>query len=284
MELHGAALERMLGCLQDAGAAGEKLLDRWPPIPWCRACSCSTDSIRSTSKRGYAAPSRRPGRARLRSRCGVERCDGGVVRIRLHGVESGFAARTVRSAVEDAIYQAAPDGPSLVMWGWRTSPRPISFRWRRSAVDHREGRLRSMPTERTEPARKCFRIPQRFAGAPAGGTLRVVRSRCGSRPRPPARAGQTATRLRVQCLRHPFQRTGRPAIQTRPAHIRFLADFRLTDAQWESLMIPINMAFFFKTAREQGWLRSIRARPAPPNRCCRWSPGRRSSLRIPVLQ
>jgi hypothetical protein len=30
-----------------------------------------------------------------------------------------------------------------------------------------------------------------------------------------------------------------------PRRIRFLLDFRLTDAQWESLLIPINMAFFF---------------------------------------
>ncbi len=30
-----------------------------------------------------------------------------------------------------------------------------------------------------------------------------------------------------------------------PRRIRFLRDFRLTDAQWESLAIPINMAFFF---------------------------------------
>lgn len=30
-----------------------------------------------------------------------------------------------------------------------------------------------------------------------------------------------------------------------PRRIRFLPDFRLTDAQWDSLLIPINMAFFF---------------------------------------
>jgi hypothetical protein len=30
-----------------------------------------------------------------------------------------------------------------------------------------------------------------------------------------------------------------------PRRIRFLQNFRLTDAQWESLLIPINMAFFF---------------------------------------
>ena len=32
-----------------------------------------------------------------------------------------------------------------------------------------------------------------------------------------------------------------------PKHIQFLSDFRMTDAQWESLMIPINMAFFYQS-------------------------------------
>ena len=33
-----------------------------------------------------------------------------------------------------------------------------------------------------------------------------------------------------------------------PQRILFLRDFRLTDSQWDSLMIPINMAFFFHSA------------------------------------
>ncbi len=33
-----------------------------------------------------------------------------------------------------------------------------------------------------------------------------------------------------------------------PKRIRYLPDFRLTDAQWESLLIPINMAFFFRSS------------------------------------
>ena len=33
--------------------------------------------------------------------------------------------------------------------------------------------------------------------------------------------------------------------KTVPRRIRFLADFHLTDAQWDGLMIPINMAFIF---------------------------------------
>ena len=33
-----------------------------------------------------------------------------------------------------------------------------------------------------------------------------------------------------------------------PRHIRYLADFQLTDSQWDGLMMPINMAFFFANA------------------------------------
>ena len=33
-----------------------------------------------------------------------------------------------------------------------------------------------------------------------------------------------------------------------PRRITILADFRMTDAQWDGLMIPINMAFFFKNS------------------------------------
>ena len=33
-----------------------------------------------------------------------------------------------------------------------------------------------------------------------------------------------------------------------PRRIRFLADFHLSDGEWESLTIPINMAFFFRSS------------------------------------
>jgi hypothetical protein len=36
-----------------------------------------------------------------------------------------------------------------------------------------------------------------------------------------------------------------------PRRIRFLPDFRMTDAQWDGLMVPIEMAFFFKSGAAQ---------------------------------
>lgn len=45
-----------------------------------------------------------------------------------------------------------------------------------------------------------------------------------------------------------------------PREIRFLPDFQLTDAQWDELMIPINMAFFFSSTPES---RIIALYPGP---------------------
>lgn len=35
-----------------------------------------------------------------------------------------------------------------------------------------------------------------------------------------------------------------------PQRVRYLSNFQLTDEQWEGLMIPINMAFFFQSSTE----------------------------------
>ena len=48
-----------------------------------------------------------------------------------------------------------------------------------------------------------------------------------------------------------------------PRRIRFLPDFHLTDAQWESLMIPINMAFFFNSTAA-GHVVALYPSPAGP--------------------
>ena len=46
--------------------------------------------------------------------------------------------------------------------------------------------------------------------------------------------------------------TGRTGSKYRrvPRQIRLLADFRMTDAEWDSLMIPINLAFFFQNSQD----------------------------------
>ena len=36
-----------------------------------------------------------------------------------------------------------------------------------------------------------------------------------------------------------------------PRRVQFLQDFQLTDAQWDGLMLPIEMAFFFKSSPQE---------------------------------
>ena len=42
-----------------------------------------------------------------------------------------------------------------------------------------------------------------------------------------------------------FSSQGETKYRRVPRRARFLPDFRMTDAQWDSLLIPINLAFFF---------------------------------------
>lgn len=44
-----------------------------------------------------------------------------------------------------------------------------------------------------------------------------------------------------------FSSRGETKYKRVPRRILFLAGFRLTDSQWDGLMMPINMAFFFKS-------------------------------------
>lgn len=48
-----------------------------------------------------------------------------------------------------------------------------------------------------------------------------------------------------------FYRNGETKFKAVPRTARFLADFRLTDGQWDSLLIPIALAFFLKGSVEQ---------------------------------
>ncbi len=45
-----------------------------------------------------------------------------------------------------------------------------------------------------------------------------------------------------------------------PRRVRFLADFQMTDSQWDGLMMPINMAFFFRSTPQN---RVVALYPSP---------------------
>jgi len=58
-----------------------------------------------------------------------------------------------------------------------------------------------------------------------------------------------------------FHAQGDTKFKRIPRRIRFLPDFQLTESQWNGLLMPINMAFFFKSTPQEG--RVIAMYPSP---------------------
>ncbi|HXB70217.1 MAG TPA: hypothetical protein VNY05_18335 [Candidatus Acidoferrales bacterium] len=119
MDLHGEALERVLQRLRGAGDAGEQVLDSLTadpvvasvlllyglhPLDFETRVRRALEKVRPTL-RSYATDAELIG------------TDSGAVRIRLRGVDNAFTARTVKSAMEEELYAAAPDAASLVLLG-----------------------------------------------------------------------------------------------------------------------------------------------------------------------
>ncbi len=57
-----------------------------------------------------------------------------------------------------------------------------------------------------------------------------------------------------------FNTEGQTKYKRVPRRVRYLADFRMTDSQWDALMMPINMAFFFKSTPQS---RVVALYPSP---------------------
>jgi hypothetical protein len=57
-----------------------------------------------------------------------------------------------------------------------------------------------------------------------------------------------------------FENQGQTKYKRVPRRVRFLTDFRMTDGQWDGLMMPINMAFFFRSTPQN---RVIALYPSP---------------------
>ena len=60
-----------------------------------------------------------------------------------------------------------------------------------------------------------------------------------------------------------FGSQGETVYRRVPRRIRYLSDFRMTDAQWEGLLIPIQLAFFFHSSR-MGRVVALYPSPAGP--------------------
>lgn len=124
LDLHGEALERVMQCVRRSGEPGQPITE-----------AMSSDAVVTSVLLLYGL---HPVDFETRVRQAVDKAqavlrlqgadaeltgtNGGTVRIRVHGVDSEFAARTVRSTLEDELYAAAPDATALVLQGLERFP------------------------------------------------------------------------------------------------------------------------------------------------------------------
>ncbi len=128
MDIHGAALERVMAIVFQAGEAGQQIIDRFDRDDAVRSLlllyglhplDLETRVLRALENL----------RSSLRAHQGSAELLGvseGVVRVRLSGA-TGCGAAAIKSAVEDAIYEAAPDVTELVLEGQAEAALPSAF-------------------------------------------------------------------------------------------------------------------------------------------------------------
>jgi len=119
MDLHGEALDRIFQRLREAGEAGNAviqclaadpvvssvlLLYGLHPLDFEMRVQQAVDKVGPTLRQ-YGVYAELAG------------IDAGSVRIRFRGVDSAFTARSVRSAMEEELYAAAPDAVAVVLLG-----------------------------------------------------------------------------------------------------------------------------------------------------------------------
>ena len=252
MDLHGEALDRVLQRLRGGGEAGEAILDSLgaDPVVASVLLLYGLHPLDFETRVRRAIEKVRPALRSYGSDAELSSVNAGAVRIRVRGVDSAFTARTVKSAIEDELYAAAPDAVSLVLLGLEKFAAPDFVPLEKIGpvtrpVEPGSDAERTMTFE--PPALECVRSPPALRSAQCvRRALRVVR-------RQPWAAEhehllEPANRRLVcvcQACAILFGGQSGQRFKRVPSRIRFLPDFQLTDAQWDSLLVPINMAFFF---------------------------------------
>lgn len=244
MELHSAGLERMMEIAFERDA---EIIDRFAEDELA-ASLLLLHGLHPLDIETRVAQALEKVRPLLRSHGGdVELLSvkDAVVRLRLQGSCNGCAssAMTLKSAIEEAIYEAAPDIAGLEVEGVVAEPSPPV-----TTIKPTSGlvQLERAPGKNSAAPNSKARAPSSSAPHPAESC-----ELCGKNLAPDHQHLIEPVKRKLVCACDACsilfsEREGR--YRRVPKRIRYLPDFKLTDAEWESLMIPINVAFFFHSS------------------------------------
>ncbi len=129
MDLHGGALEQMMDIVFQAGEAGQQIIDRFERDDVVRSLLLlyGLHPLDMETRVLRALENLRPSLRAHESSVELLSVSEGIVRLRLDGGATGCGAAAVKSAVEEAIYEAAPDVAELVLEGLAEAPPASAF-------------------------------------------------------------------------------------------------------------------------------------------------------------
>jgi Fe-S cluster biogenesis protein NfuA len=245
LELHGAGLGRLLAKLEQAGPAGKAILAELAGDE-ATASLLLLHGLHPTDVEDRVRAAIDSVRPRLASHGGGAELVGiadGVVRLRLHGGHPGSSASetALRAILEEAICDRAPEiaRVDLDMTAPSTFIPVEQLRLRQDQPDgDRAGPVQVGHPEHCELCGTELRAEHAHLIEPK--TRRLL---CSCDPCAILFSNQAAGRYRRVAGR--FQ---------------FLADFAITDLQWEALGLPINLAFFLHSTAAQ---RVVAIYPSP---------------------
>ncbi len=266
LEFHGEALAKMVGDVADLGVPGHVLIDAWTRDELASSLLLLYDlhPVDTESRVLAALEQVRPF---MQSHGGNVEYLGlvdGVVHLRLEGHchSCPSSTLTLRLRVEKAIYEAAPDVAGIETR--RTRCRAGGQRQRRRIQPGRRPQGCHMIenvsstvaiAEASEDQRSPLAVLRRFGRVKTAGKVVEKCELCFARLPPEHQhlVDLRTRRLVCCCLPCGLLFSGRQSAQYRrvPLDVKSLPDFRLSDAQWESLLVPINLAFFY-SPEEQG--------------------------------
>jgi Fe-S cluster biogenesis protein NfuA len=115
MDVHGAGLERMLEIASQAGAPGMEIIDQFGEDELARSLLLlyGLHPVDLETRVAEGLESVRPYLQSRNADVELVKVNGGEVSVRLVGKAHGCTASTLKTAVEEALYQAAPDLASI---------------------------------------------------------------------------------------------------------------------------------------------------------------------------
>jgi hypothetical protein len=124
MDLHGEAMERVMQCIRQSGEPSRSITEALSgdAVVTSVLLLYGLHPVDFETRVRQAVEKAQPALRQQGADAELTGMNAGAIRICVRGVDSEFAARTVRSALEDELYAAAPDATSLSLQGLEHFP------------------------------------------------------------------------------------------------------------------------------------------------------------------